>query len=232
MRRAVDRHDGLAQIGLAVLRRRAVRAAALRAPPDWPLADRHAREVLHLERVAHIAWEAPIQRVFLGSAFVIRVLDAFYFLGHFAVTAVFLVWLYRRSRPAFRRFRNAFSPRPRSRSSSSGGFRRRRLGWLASGLSIRCGGSRGSTSARPVRAASPTRLPRCHPFMRGGRSASASASSCTRATRSGRCRRRLPARRRGHDDRHRQPFPARRRGRDGRSRSRLFGHNSARDGLT
>jgi len=108
VRHAVDRHYGLAQIGLALTAVELYELLRYVLRPNWPLADRHAREVLHLERVAHIAWEAPLQHVFLGSAFVIGILDAFYFLGHFAVTSVFLVWLYRRSKPAFRRFRNAF----------------------------------------------------------------------------------------------------------------------------
>jgi len=108
VRRAVDRHYGLAQIGLALAVAELYELLRYTLHPNWPLADRHAHEVLRFERVAHIAWEAPLQRAFLGSAFVIRVLDAFYFVGHFAVTAVFLVWLYRRSKPAFRRFRNAF----------------------------------------------------------------------------------------------------------------------------
>jgi PAP2 superfamily len=35
-------------------------------------------------------------------------MNAFYLAGHFACTALFFLWLYRRSRPGFRLFRNGF----------------------------------------------------------------------------------------------------------------------------
>ena len=108
MRRAVDRHYGLTQVAIALLAVELYELLRYALRPNWPLAVRHAHDVLRWERAAHIAWEAPLQRIFLGSPFVVRALDVFYFAGHFAVTAVFLVWLYRRSRPAYRRFRNAF----------------------------------------------------------------------------------------------------------------------------
>ena len=107
VRRAADRRYGLAQIGVAVAAALLYEVMRYLLHPNWPLADRHAREVLRWERDAHLAWEAPLQRAFLGSPLVIRAFDVFYFLGHFAVTGAFLVWLYHRSRPAFRRFRNA-----------------------------------------------------------------------------------------------------------------------------
>ena len=102
----VRRYEGLAQILLAVASVELYELLRYLLHPDWPLAVRHAREVLAWERAMHVAWEAPLQRAVLGSAVVVRALDVFYFAGHFAVTAVFLVWLWRRSRPAFRRFRN------------------------------------------------------------------------------------------------------------------------------
>ena len=38
----------------------------------------------------------------------LRALDVFYFVGHFALTGAFFLWLYRRSPHAFRMFRNGF----------------------------------------------------------------------------------------------------------------------------
>ena len=108
MRSVAARHYGLTQIAIVVaavdayeLLRRALR-------PNWPLAVEHAREVASLERLAHLAWEAPLQHAFLDVPDVVRLLNVFYLAGHFVVTGIFFCWLYRRSQPAFRRFRDAF----------------------------------------------------------------------------------------------------------------------------
>jgi PAP2 superfamily len=106
-RELLRRRYGVSQIALALAAVELYELLRYLLHPDWPLAIRHARDVLGWEQSAHLAWEAPLQRAVLGSSFVVRVLDWFYFAGHFAVTAVFLVWLYRRSLPAYRRFRNA-----------------------------------------------------------------------------------------------------------------------------
>lgn len=76
--------------------------------PDWPLAMRHARGVALLERSLHLAWERPVQAAFLADPAVVQALNVVYVVAHVAVTAVFFVWLYGRSRAAFCRFRNAF----------------------------------------------------------------------------------------------------------------------------
>ena len=107
LRRAVDEHYGLAQVAIALVAVEAYELLRYTLRPNWPLAVRHARDVLRWERDAHLAWEAPLQHAFLGWPLALRVLDVFYFVGHFAITAVFLVWLYRRSRRAYRRFRDA-----------------------------------------------------------------------------------------------------------------------------
>ncbi len=76
--------------------------------PNWPEAFRHARDVVSWERVAHVHWEVSLQQAFLGVPDVVRAMNVFYFVGHFVLTTVFFVWLYHRSRPAFRTFRNGF----------------------------------------------------------------------------------------------------------------------------
>lgn len=108
VRGAVSRHYGLAQIALALAGVEAYELLRYAMAPNWPLALRHAREVAGLERLAHVEWEAPLQQAFLASPSIVRVFNVFYFAGHFLVTTVFFLWLYRRSQPAFRRFRNAF----------------------------------------------------------------------------------------------------------------------------
>jgi hypothetical protein len=106
VRAAVSRHDGLVQIALALAAVEAYELVRHALTPNWPLARRHARDVAELERLAHVGWEAPFQHAFLGAPDLVRVLNVFYVAGHFLVTAVFLAWLYHRSRAAFGRFRN------------------------------------------------------------------------------------------------------------------------------
>ena len=76
--------------------------------PNWPLAVRHAHDVVSLERFAHINWEASLQQTFLRVPDLVRGMNVFYFVGHFLLTGVFFVWLYHRSQPAYRTFRNGF----------------------------------------------------------------------------------------------------------------------------
>ena len=68
----------------------------------------NARSVVSFERVAGLAWEGSLQKVFLGVPDVVEAMNVFYFVGHFVLTGVFFVWLYHRSRGGFRVFRNAF----------------------------------------------------------------------------------------------------------------------------
>lgn len=108
LRRLVWLHDGWAQ-GVVVLGALAsYELVRLAVRPDWPLALAHAREVEGWERRAGIGWERSLQRAFLASPPLLQALDAFYLAGNFAITGVFFVWLYRRSRSSFGRYRNAF----------------------------------------------------------------------------------------------------------------------------
>jgi hypothetical protein len=108
VRTAVSRHDGLAQLGVVLAGVAAYEAMRLAVRPDWPLALDHARRVAAWERAAGVAWEAPLQRALLGHPRLIEALNVFYLFAHFAVTGLFFLWLYRRSRPGFRLFRNGF----------------------------------------------------------------------------------------------------------------------------
>jgi hypothetical protein len=73
--------------------------------PAWPVAARHAHDVLALERRLGIAWEAPLQH---ALAPVMPALDVVYVAAQFGVTGLFLVWLYRSAPDTYPRFRNAF----------------------------------------------------------------------------------------------------------------------------
>jgi PAP2 superfamily protein len=65
----------------------------------------HAGWVIDLERSAHVAIEASIQRA-LDAGAVSWVLSNVYLAAELVVLPVALVWLYRRSRPVYRRLRD------------------------------------------------------------------------------------------------------------------------------
>ena len=100
MRRLVSRHDGLTQLAVVLAAVGAYEAMRLELRPDWPLALDHARRIAGWERLAHLAWERPLQHAALAAPGLVDALDAFYLLGHFAITGLFFLWLYRRSRSA------------------------------------------------------------------------------------------------------------------------------------
>jgi hypothetical protein len=108
VRTAVSRHDALAQLAVVLAAVAAYEAMRLAVHPDWPLALRHARRIAGWERAVGLAWEAPVQQPLLGHPVLIEALNIFYLSAHFAVTGLFFVWLYRRSRSGFRLFRNGF----------------------------------------------------------------------------------------------------------------------------
>jgi PAP2 superfamily len=103
-----SRRHGLRQVAIAVGGVEAYELSRRLLRPDWPVADHHAHEILDWERVAHVAWEAPLQAAVLRVPGFLRALELFYFGAHFLVTAAFFLWLYRRSAAGFRLFRNAF----------------------------------------------------------------------------------------------------------------------------
>jgi PAP2 superfamily protein len=108
VRSLVAGHYGLAQIAVVLAAVEFYELARKLMTPNWPLAVRHAHDVIALERFAHVDWEAPIQRAFLGLPGIVHGLNVFYFFGHFVLTGLFFIWLYHRSRPGYRTFRNGF----------------------------------------------------------------------------------------------------------------------------
>jgi PAP2 superfamily len=108
VRRLVSRHYGWSQVAVVLGAVACYESIRLALPPDWSLAVAHARSVYAWERRMHIAWEAPLQRAFLGMPDLVRGMNVFYLAGNFVLTGGFFVWLYRRSEPGFRLYRNAF----------------------------------------------------------------------------------------------------------------------------
>ena len=108
MRKLAARHPGLAQIAIAVAGVEAYELLRQVEQPNWPLALDHAREIVSWERFAHVEWEPALQAAVDRVPGLLSALDVFYFVGHFALTGVFFLWLYRCSRAAFHTFRNVF----------------------------------------------------------------------------------------------------------------------------
>ena len=96
------------QLGIVLAAVGAYEAMRLALRPDWPLALDHARRIAAFERVAHLAWELPLQRAVLTVPPLVEGMNIFYLGAHFLGTGLFFVWLYRRSRTGFRFFRNGF----------------------------------------------------------------------------------------------------------------------------
>jgi hypothetical protein len=99
---------GLAQIAVVLGAVGGYEAARMLIQPNWAQATANAQSIFSFERVTGLAWEQSLQRVFLGLPDVVEAMNVFYFVGHFVLTGIFFLWLYHRSRPGFRLFRNGF----------------------------------------------------------------------------------------------------------------------------
>ena len=106
VRGVLAERDGLVQVAVVLAAFAAYEALRAMMTPDWPRALENAREVASAERMLGIAWEGAIQDAFLSMPSVVDVFNAFYFVGHFVVSGVFLIWLFRHSRPGFRLIRD------------------------------------------------------------------------------------------------------------------------------
>jgi PAP2 superfamily len=102
------RRDGLRQIVVVLGAVGAYELARLAIEPNWAAATANARRVTALEHVFMLGWERPLQDAFLALPEVVRAMNVFYFVGHFVLTGIFFLWLYHRSRPGFRAFRDGF----------------------------------------------------------------------------------------------------------------------------
>jgi membrane-associated phospholipid phosphatase len=100
--------DGLVQIAVVLVAVAAYEALRAMMTPDWPRALQNAREVASIERMLGIDWESGIQQTFLAFPNVVELFNLFYFVGHFALSSLFLIWLYRSKRDAFRLLRDMF----------------------------------------------------------------------------------------------------------------------------
>ena len=98
----------MAQLAVVLGAFAAYEAARHAMEPNWAQAFANAHRIASAEQVLGLAWEQSLQRAFLALPDVLQALNIFYFVGHFVVTGVFFVWLYRRSWDGFRTFRDAF----------------------------------------------------------------------------------------------------------------------------
>jgi len=105
---AFQRHYGLKQTAIVLVAVGVYEAARSFIEPDWAVAIANAERIAELERGLSFAWEQSLQRAFLGVPEVVEAMNVFYFVGHFVLTGVFFLWLYRSSREGFRSFRNGF----------------------------------------------------------------------------------------------------------------------------
>ena len=108
VREVLARRDAGAQFAVVVGAIAAYEVARHAMQPNWAEAFANARRVESVEQVLGVAWEQSLQRAFLALPDVMQALNVFYFVGHFLVTGIFFVWLYRRSWDGFRTFRDAF----------------------------------------------------------------------------------------------------------------------------
>ena len=105
---AFERHDGFKQIAIVLVALGVYETARSLIEPDWAAAIANAERIAELERGLSFAWEQSLQRAFLGVPDLVEAMNVFYFVGHFVLTGVFFLWLYRASSDGFRSFRNGF----------------------------------------------------------------------------------------------------------------------------
>jgi PAP2 superfamily len=105
---AFQSRDGLKQIAIVLASVAVYESARSLIEPNWALARANAERIAELERGLSFAWEQSLQRAFLGVPELITAMNLFYFVGHFVLTGIFFLWLYRSSRDGFRSFRNGF----------------------------------------------------------------------------------------------------------------------------
>ena len=109
MRVAVARRRrGLGQIAIVLAAVAVYEAFRIAITPDWDAALGNARQIWEWEQALAVNVEEPLQRAFLAIPDAVEALNVFYFVGHFLLTGLFFVWLYRRSANTFATFRNGF----------------------------------------------------------------------------------------------------------------------------
>ena len=102
------RRRGLLQIAIVLAAAGVYEAFRIAITPDWDAALGNARRIWEWEQALAVNVEQPLQRAFLAIPDAVEALNVFYFVGHFLLTGLFFVWLYRRSESGFASFRNGF----------------------------------------------------------------------------------------------------------------------------
>ena len=102
------RRNGLQQIAIVLAAVGVYESVRIAITPNWDLAMRNAQRIWEWEQALRVNLEEPIQQFFLAIPDAVEALNVFYFVGHFLLTGLFFLWLYRRSGEGFRTFRNGF----------------------------------------------------------------------------------------------------------------------------
>lgn len=111
MSRALRRwaaHDAVVQIAVVLTAFGLYELVRMTMTPDWTRALANAHAIARAEEALALGWERTLQEAFLRVPQVVEAMNAFYFVAHFGFSALFFVWLYRRSRRGFGVFRDAF----------------------------------------------------------------------------------------------------------------------------
>lgn len=108
VRAALARRHGLTQVVIVLAAFSSYEGLRLLIDPDWTAALANAERIVSLEQLAGLHVERHLQDAFLALPSLVELMNVFYFVSHFAVSAVFFVWLYHRSEDGFRAFRDAF----------------------------------------------------------------------------------------------------------------------------
>lgn len=66
----------------------------------------NAEHIVSWEKTLHIFWEQPIQQVFLGWEWFLRLWNIYYGTLHFAITAGLLIWVFLKRRASYKKMRN------------------------------------------------------------------------------------------------------------------------------
>jgi hypothetical protein len=77
-------------------------------PQDLSVALDNARRIAELETFLRFSWEHSLQLLFLEMPNLVEAMNFYYFIGHFAITGIFFLWLFFRSKEGFYWVRDGF----------------------------------------------------------------------------------------------------------------------------
>jgi hypothetical protein len=106
--RRVWRHDWLRQVGIFAAALLVYQASRVVVIGSTAKAVSDATDIINAERTSGMFVELWVQQALLAHLDITKALDDFYMTGHWVVTPLFFVWLYRTRRALYRYVRDAF----------------------------------------------------------------------------------------------------------------------------